>query len=120
MKFRHSISNLLCDISALGIKENDVIFISADLLNVRYFNNSTEQTYRDWVTILQSAVGPGGTIVIPAYTNTFPRFKKDPTIVFDVTTEPNAGALSKAIYRYGGAERSLHPTNSCFAIAGHS
>ncbi len=116
MTRKYSVDTLASDIAALGVKQDDVIFISADLLKVRYFNRSTEQTYRDWLEILRTAVGPGGTIVIPAYTPTFSRFRKNPAIIFDINAEPSAGALSKAVHLFGGAERSLHPTNSCFAI----
>lgn len=116
MTRKYSVETLSSEIAALGVRKDDVIFISADLLKVRYFNRSTEQTYKDWLEILRAAVGPGGTIVIPAYTPTFSRFKKNPAIVFDVDSEPSAGALSKAVHLFGGAARSLHPTNSCFAI----
>jgi aminoglycoside N3'-acetyltransferase len=108
--------NILAQISSLGISADDVFFISADLLKVGYFNRSKEQTYQDWVEIFVSLIGRRGTLVIPAYSPTFLRFRKRRDVVFNIKSEPSAGALSLAIHRYGKAARSLHPTNSCFAI----
>lgn len=108
--------SILADINSLGVSSDDVIFISADLLKVGYFNRTTEQTYRDWVEIFRSLIGSTGTLVIPAYSPTFSRFRKRRDMVFNVHAEPSAGALSLAIHRFGKATRSLHPTNSCFAI----
>lgn len=114
MKF--SKDSILADISRLGILSDDVIFVSADLLKVGYFNRTTEQTYQDWVEIFRNLIGGKGTLVIPAYSPTFSRFRKRRDMVFNIHAEPSAGALSLAIHRFGKAERSLHPTNSCFAI----
>jgi aminoglycoside 3-N-acetyltransferase len=114
MKF--SKDSILTDIHQLGIGSDDIVFISADLLKVGYFNRSTEQTYQDWVEIFRTLIGATGTLVIPAYTPTFSRFRKRRDILFNVHAEPSAGALSLAIHRFGKAVRSLHPTNSCFAI----
>ena len=108
--------NILAQINSLGISADDVFFISADLLKVGYFNRSTEQTYQDWVEIFVSLIGKMGTLVIPAYSPTFLRFRKRRDRIFNIKSEPSAGALSLAIHRYGKAARSQHPTNSCFAI----
>lgn len=108
------------DIIKLGIKRSDVFFISADLLKVGYFNKTIDQTYKDWVEILYNLIQLDGTFVIPAYTPTFSRFRKNKNIVFNQDSEPNAGALSKAIFKFGNAKRSSHPTNSCFAIGRHA
>ncbi len=114
MKF--SKDSILTNINHLGIGSDDVVFISADLLKVGYFNRTTEQTYQDWVEILHALIGNTGTLVIPAYSPTFSRFRKRRDMVFNIHAEPSAGALSLAIHRFGKAARSLHPTNSCFAI----
>ena len=114
MKF--SKDAILADIGRLVIGSDNVIFISADLLKVGYFNRTTEQTYKDWVEIFHTFIGSTGTLVIPAYSPTFSRFRKRRDMVFNVHAEPSAGALSLAIHRFGKAARSLHPTNSCFAI----
>jgi aminoglycoside N3'-acetyltransferase len=113
---RNTKNSLVESIFNLGVKSEDVIFVSADLLKIGYFNKSIEQTYRDWVEIFNILVGSRGTLVIPAYTQTFNRFKKNRNVVFHADVEPSAGALSKAIYHFGNPLRSEHPTNSCFAI----
>lgn len=114
MKF--SKESILADLNNLGVSSGDIIFISADLLKVGYFNQTTEQTYQDWVEIFRSLIGNTGTLVIPAYSSTFSRFRKRSDMVFNIHAVPSAGALSLAIHRFGKAQRSLHPTNSCFAI----
>lgn len=114
MKF--SKDSILADIKSFGIASDDVVFISADLLKVGYFNKTAEQTYKDWIEIFHALIGSSGTLVIPAYSPTFSRFRKRRDVVFNVDAEPSAGALSLAIHRFGKAKRSLHPTNSCFAI----
>ncbi len=114
MKFSKDL--ILAGINRLGVGSDNVIFISADLLKVGYFNQTTEQTYKDWVEIFRSLIGSTGTLVIPAYSPTFSRFSKRKDMVFNIHAEPSAGALSLAVHRFGKAQRSLHPTNSCFAI----
>lgn len=114
MKFSKDL--ILADIKRLGIDSDGVIFISADLLKVGYFNKTAEQTYQDWVEIFYELIGSTGTLVIPAYSPTFSRFRKCRDMVFNIHAEPSAGALSLAIHRFGKPKRSLHPTNSCFAI----
>jgi aminoglycoside 3-N-acetyltransferase len=111
---------LVSDLIALGVKSGDVVFICADLFNVGYFSQDRVSTLEDWIEILLSVVGDSGTIVIPAYTRTFFRFKKNRDIVFCESTPPTSGALSMAFYNFRGVVRSRHPTNSCFAIGKHA
>lgn len=101
---------------ALNLERDAIVFISADLLRIGYFNKTIDQTLIDWIYILKEAFGSSATLVIPAYTNTFSRFNKDPTTIFSTKSEPASGALSKAFFHYGNARRSLHPSHSCFAI----
>jgi aminoglycoside 3-N-acetyltransferase len=100
----------------LGLIEGDVIFIAADLMRVGYFNKNRDQTLDDWMKILLEVVGRDGTLVIPAFTKFFYRFKKDKNIIFDSTSETTSGALSAAFQKNPNVLRSKHPTNSCFAI----
>lgn len=108
---------IISDIESLGLKKGDVIFIAADLLHIGYFNKSREQTYKDWVEILTTCVGEEGTIVLPSYTDTFFRYKKDKNVVFDVNGGvSNSGSLTNAFLSYSNYKRSTHPTSSCIAI----
>lgn len=100
----------------LGLKKRDTLFIAADLLRVGYFSGGRDKTMNDWIDILLSIVGAEGTLVIPAYTQSFFRFFKNRNIVFSVDCTSTSGALSAAFQKYPGVARSKHPTNSCFAI----
>lgn len=100
----------------LGVKDGDVLFLSADLMKVGYFNKNIDTTLKDWVDILQLAVGEQGTLIIPANTDSFLRFNKKSEVVFTSDTPPNSGSLSMAFYRYADVIRSSHPTNSCFGV----
>lgn len=104
------------EIKNLGVKKGDILFLSADLLRVGYYNKSSEQTLKDWVNILIDAVGEDGTLIIPANTNTFPRFIKDKNLIFRKETPPDCGSLSLAFFKYANVIRSRHPTNSCFGL----
>lgn len=112
--------DLLAQIRNIGVLPGDIVFLAADLLRVGYFNQNREQTLKDWVDILTNAVGPKGTLIVPAYTTSFQRFRKDKKIVFDEGVPTTSGALSVAFQSYPGVLRSKHPTNSCFAIGPHA
>jgi len=100
----------------LGVKSGDILFLSADLMRIGYFNKDIDSTLKDWVEILQTVVGDEGTLIIPANTDSFSRFNKNNDIVFRRDSAPNSGSLSMAFYRYANVIRSTHPTNSCFGI----
>lgn len=107
---------LVESIHNLGVKNGDVLFLSADLMRVGYFNKNIDTTMKDWVEILKKVVGEEGTLIIPANTASFYRFNKNKDIVFKPDTPPNSGSLSMAFYLYADVIRSSHPTNSCFGI----
>lgn len=115
-----TIDNILKELSDLGVKQGDTLFLSADLMKVGYFNKTSEQTLKDWVTILIEAVGEEGTLIVPANTNSFSRFRKDKSLIFREDTPPDAGSLSTAFYKYASVIRSRHPTNSCFGWGKHA
>jgi len=116
MKKRLTKESLIIELRSLGVNEGDVLFLSADLMRVGYFNKNSENTLKDWVEILLTVVGNEGTLIIPANTNTFSRFNKNKDIVFTPDTPPNCGSLSTAFFQYAKCLRSKHPTNSCFGI----
>jgi aminoglycoside N3'-acetyltransferase len=107
---------LVDELKSLGVDAGDTVFIAADLLKVGYFVGNREKTLSAWVEILLEVVGSEGTLVIPAYTDTFWRFKKQKNIVFSSNSRSISGALSLAFQNYPEVQRSRHPTNSCFAI----
>ena len=104
----------------LGIKRGDVVFLAADLKRVGLFLQDRASTLNLWTEILMDSVGANGTIVIPAYTNSFFRHRKDAGCIFHKHAESTSGALSKAFFDHPQITRSSHPTNSCLAIGQHA
>jgi aminoglycoside 3-N-acetyltransferase len=115
MSRKLSKETLIQQIESLGVIKGDVVFLTADLLRIGYFRSNVEETLKDWVEILQAVIGIEGTLVIPAYTDTFFRFSSRKEVLFTRNAETTSGALSKAILKYGSPLRSAHPTNSCLA-----
>jgi aminoglycoside 3-N-acetyltransferase len=103
-------------IKSLGVKEGDILFITADLLQVGYYSGDREKTLSKWLSILVDLVGVSGTLIIPAYTQVFFRFKRDQSIIFEKESVTTSGALSVGFSMYPEVIRSKHPTNSCFGI----
>lgn len=107
---------LLSDLSALGVVEGDLIFVTANLGSVGYFARTRAETLRDWVSILLAAVGERGTVVVASYTPTFLKFKKDRSVVFSINATSNAGPIANAFLNDLRSVRSDHPTNSYVGI----
>jgi aminoglycoside 3-N-acetyltransferase len=104
------------DLQNLGIQNGDVLFITADLFNVGYFNKSKSQTLNDWILIFSDVLGEEGCFIAGSYTKTFFRFKKDTNIVFNPDAKTDLGAFANAMLKYPSAIRSKHPTHSCIGI----
>ncbi len=107
---------VLDQLVSLGVRQGDVLFVTADLMQVGLFSKSRSETMRAWVDLLCQAVGEQGTIIVAAYTPVFFRFKKDARVVFTPQAATTAGALSNALLRDVRSVRSRHPTNSCVGI----
>jgi aminoglycoside 3-N-acetyltransferase len=111
-----TVDTILDQLVALGVRQGDVLFVTADLMQVGLFFKSRKETMRAWVDLLSCAVGTEGTIIVAAYTPVFFRFKKDARVVFTPQVASTSGALSNALLRDPRSKRSRHPTNSCIAI----
>lgn len=96
----------------LGIEQGDFLFITADLLNVRYFNKDIVTTEQDWIDILMEWVGKNGDFIVASYTDSFLKFKKDKNIIFHRFSDTTSGSLSKILVNDHRFIRSRHPTNS--------
>ena len=105
-------SQIISDLSTLGVQKGCVLYITANLGAVGFFENNRTETARAWLEILRQAVGPSGTVIVVGYTPTFFRFKKNPTVIFDFQTPPTSGPLSKAFCQDPQVIRSKHPTCS--------
>ena len=66
-----TVDSVLSDLVALGVRQGDVIFVTADLIQVGLFFKNRKETERAWVSLLNQAVGDEGTIIVAAYTPTF-------------------------------------------------
>lgn len=111
-----TVETVLDQLVALGVRQGDVLFVTADLMQVGLFCKSRRETMCAWVDLLTQAVGAQGTIIVAAYTQVFFRFKKNARVVFTPQAASTAGALSNAILCDERSIRSRHPTNSCVAI----
>lgn len=111
-----TVNTVLDQLVSLGVRQGDVLFVTADLMQVGLFFKSRSDTMRAWVNLLCQAVGEQGTIIVAAYTPVFFRFKKNARVVFTPQAATTAGALSNALLRDGRSVRSRHPTNSCVGI----
>jgi aminoglycoside 3-N-acetyltransferase len=104
------------DIKALGLELGDTIFVTADLMNVGFFEKNKKYTSEQWIEILKECVGEEGTIILASYTKTFFFLKKNPEIVFDRFSKTYAGDLPNILIKQPLAIRSKHPTFSCIGI----
>ena len=104
----------------LGISTGDILFVSADLLHVGYFNNNAKQTTRDWIDIFRQLVSDTGTIVVPTYNETYKVRKLLSNPDYYQRDHITSGSFSKAILSQSDAYRSTHPTHSYAAIGPHS
>lgn len=111
-----SSETIKADLEGLGVQKGDVVFIAADLMRVGYHAGSREKTIDFWLHTLLDAVGKEGTLIIPSYTKSFPRWRKDPECVFSMDSKTTSGVLSEAFSSHSNVIRSKHPTNSCFGI----
>jgi aminoglycoside 3-N-acetyltransferase len=111
-----NIDTIRVQLSELGIKPGDVIFVAADLMKLGYYNKDRTTTLDDIVEMLISLVGDEGTIVIPSYTDFFYRFKKKSEIIFNQNVKSTSGNLSNHFLKHPKILRSNHPTNSLLAI----
>ena len=100
----------------LGIREGDVLFVSSDLMKVGYFNKTPTQTMQDWIDIFNDLLGSSGTIFVPAYSEVYPRFKRNSFPIFTLKSHSQSGSLANAYIQLSdNAVRSPHPAYSCIA-----
>jgi aminoglycoside 3-N-acetyltransferase len=111
-----TVESVLEQLAKLGVRQGDVLFVTADLLRVGFFVKNRSETMQALVDLLRQAVGEQGTIVAAAYTPVFFRFKKDPRVLFSPDAPTTAGALPTALLSDPRSVRSRHPSNSCVAI----
>jgi aminoglycoside 3-N-acetyltransferase len=122
-------SGLAEDLVALGVSPGDTLLVHASLRSLGHVVGGTTAV----VGALLDAVGPGGTLVAPAYTpeNRDPSRWIDPAVpvelwplirasipAFEPALTPSAGvgAVAERIRTWPGAVRGAHPQTSFAAI----
>lgn len=134
----HSRARLAGQLSSLGVERGGVLMVHASLRGVGEADGGAVTV----AAALRDAVGPGGTLVVPAFTpensDTSPQYLarvrglddrareavRAAMPAFDpaTTAAPSMGRLSETVRRTPGALRSSHPQTSFAAVgplAGH-
>jgi aminoglycoside 3-N-acetyltransferase len=105
----------------IGIKTGDKVFVHSDLraFGIPLGAHTRADILQFYIDSLLTAVGPIGTIAVPAYFYEYARFG----IPFDVDTSPVStplGALSQWITAMPKRQRSCSPLQSIAAIGAHA
>ncbi|MFF8967230.1 AAC(3) family N-acetyltransferase, partial [Streptomyces globisporus] len=119
-------------LTALGVRPGDVLLVHASLRSL----GAVAGRARGVLDAVRRAVGPAGTVVVPAFTpensDTSPHYRErvrgldagavdavraampayDPAL----TPAPSMGALAETVRTTAGAERSAHPQTSFAAL----
>ncbi|MFH9339679.1 AAC(3) family N-acetyltransferase, partial [Streptomyces globisporus] len=119
-------------LTALGVRPGDVLLVHASLRSL----GAVAGGARGVLDAVRRAVGPAGTVVVPAFTpensDTSPHYRErvrgldagavdavraampayDPAL----TPAPSMGALAETVRTTAGAERSAHPQTSFAAL----
>lgn len=105
-----SIESLAADLTRLGVRKGDVIYVRSKASAIGRVRP------RDALLLaLLQSIGPTGTLICPAFTSPSYRWSRSKP-VFSETTPTESGALSRLALEYPGAVRSTHPTHSFVAI----
>jgi aminoglycoside 3-N-acetyltransferase len=101
---------IAADLHALGVREGGVLMVHSSLSSMGHVPGGPETVIRG----LLAALGPQGTLLLPALSYAYVR-RKAP--LFDVRRTPsNVGAIPEYFRRRHGTRRSLHPTHSVSAV----
>lgn len=99
---------------ALGIRQGDTLMVHSSLSRIGSVDGGAETI----LAVLFEAIGPEGTLVMPAYPtmgSMVDHFGSDP--LFDVAADPSRmGKLTECLRLVPEARRSLHPSHSVVAV----
>jgi aminoglycoside N3'-acetyltransferase len=97
---------LVRECRSLGVRQNGVLFVQCSYNDLLSFKG----TAYELLNALRELVGPGGTLLMPAYTT---NMDETPCRPFDVLQEPTyTGIVPELFRREKGVVRSLHPRHS--------
>lgn len=113
-------AELTAGLERLGILPGDVLFVHSSLKSLGYVEGGAATV----VQALQDAVGPGGTLLLPAYYMPGGSIRaacEQDGYVFDVRRHgTHMGRLPEAFLASAGIRRSIHPTHSVAAWGRHA
>jgi aminoglycoside 3-N-acetyltransferase len=113
-------ATLTAGLARLGIAQGDTLFVHSSLKSLGYVEGGAAAVIR----ALQDAVGPQGTLLLPAYYlpgGTVRATCAMPDYVFDPRRHgTHMGRLPEAFLAGGGIRRSIHPTHSVSAWGRHA
>lgn len=107
---RLSVEDIAADIGRLGVGSSDVLYVRARSSAVGKTESSDTL-----LRALLNAVGPDGTLVLPAFTGYGSRWRGSKRS-FSRESPTESGALSRLALSEPGAVRSMHPSHSFVAI----
>jgi len=112
--FDYQYKDILNSLSKLNIKKNDVLYVSANLLNFgRCKVGKLNEIPKLFYNAISEIIGKKGTIVVPSHT--FNLINKSQ--IFDLyKTKSMSGSFSNFILRQKSVVRQLHPYSSSAAI----
>jgi aminoglycoside 3-N-acetyltransferase len=109
---------LLAGLIQIGVRQNDIVLVHSSLTSLGHVEGGAEAV----IDALLDAVGPGGTLLMPAYSvagDWMTYVRSDP--LFDPRTSPSTfGKVTDVFWRRPGVLRSLHPTHSVAAYGPHA
>jgi aminoglycoside 3-N-acetyltransferase len=106
-------THLVEDLKRIGICEGETVAVTLSLKSIGCIEGGADT----FIDALLETVGPKGTIMMNAFTYTFPASEIRQDYFFDpATTPPYTGIAPKTLLKRRGAVRSTHPTCSVVAI----
>lgn len=108
--------DILRDLENLGVQRGGLLFVHSSLSAIGRVHGGADAA----ADALLEAIGPDGTLVVPAFTYADPHDYPDsidPAWVFDpVSTRSGMGAITNAVRMRRGALRSVHLWHSVAAV----
>jgi aminoglycoside N3'-acetyltransferase len=106
-------AHLVEDFRRIGLCDGDTVAVTLSLKSIGVIEGGADE----FIDALLETVGEDGTIMMNAYTHTFPAGEISPNYIFDAaTTTPYTGIAPKLLLKRKDAVRSTHPTCSVVAI----
>lgn len=108
--------DILRDLESLGVQRGSLLFVHSSLSALGRVDGGADAV----ADALLEAIGPNGTLVVPAFTYADPHDYPDsidPAWIFDpASTRSGMGAVTNAVRMRNGALRSIHLWHSVAAV----